>query len=861
MMQQFAINKPDSAAASLPSDVSGSNSAAAQDQKHLFEQAFSMFGEQNKPFSRSQVSFDNWQNTQVVAPSRGTTQRQSSANNQHSFQTNPQSNAQTTAQTTVQRDRALERQDRVQERQAMRPSASEVQNSRQSERDDKLRESKDIKNQSSDEYKARMNQKESRQQGNEAKASNENTMPSADERSQLDVKENDNNNSTRSSFGDNSAATTENKAADTNEQALLNNTNGDNKYNEEIVDESKLNSSQSEFDYVDYVTQFAELETDSKINLASTTDLSTNNADLLAVQEDASGLKAQLPDDLIQLDIPLVSGDDALESLNEFVQINISQEDLQAILDARNIDMDLSASLSDEELSKLENIISSMLTQLDTTEKNSGQISEENLNADHSLLMSLLLNQKATSEVSTKANGSEKLDDSKFDISAKAQILNTQVGQGASEKGSLESGNTEGLLSEEIHSSQDAKLTEKQDAKATDQQIKQTILANESRIKQMNAMPFSEETASSANAIGDKTAKSVIDPETFAQIQTAIESNSSKAMVKDKTLEAQLAALIDFAKKEGPTNAPELNKNSQAKTAIDNMLALSEAQSQAASENLTQKLQNIVTDLKSDGKGNEFIAALQSGLKEFKQQLSQGREPGIDLKALVSEALVKANVEVSASAQPKIDQTVNQLNSVLNLASAVNSALSLQNNSAEQQILKDFSLQSIEGTKLASATTQQQNTQASADKAMNILKLEGQQQMAEKIRWMVNSKNSSAEIRLDPPDLGGVNIKIHMSGDSAQVSFNVQNSAAKDVLDQAIPRLRDMLNEQGIELGQSNVQQESSGDNQGSKDQEMSGNGSIGFGADQNEDAIEAGTKVIEQRINSASLSGIDFYA
>jgi len=77
---------------------------------------------------------------------------------------------------------------------------------------------------------------------------------------------------------------------------------------------------------------------------------------------------------------------------------------------------------------------------------------------------------------------------------------------------------------------------------------------------------------------------------------------------------------------------------------------------------------------------------------------------------------------------------------------------------------------------------------------------------------MINSRNISAEIRLDPPDLGGMNIKVNLSGDSASVSFIVQSQHARDALDQAVPRLREMLEEHGIELGQSSVHQESAGD-------------------------------------------------
>ena len=51
-------------------------------------------------------------------------------------------------------------------------------------------------------------------------------------------------------------------------------------------------------------------------------------------------------------------------------------------------------------------------------------------------------------------------------------------------------------------------------------------------------------------------------------------------------------------------------------------------------------------------------------------------------------------------------------------------------------------------------------------------------------------------------------IRVNVSGESASVSFVVQSQHARDVLEQATPRLKEMLEEQGIQLGQSSVEQE-----------------------------------------------------
>jgi flagellar hook-length control protein FliK len=281
-------------------------------------------------------------------------------------------------------------------------------------------------------------------------------------------------------------------------------------------------------------------------------------------------------------------------------------------------------------------------------------------------------------------------------------------------------------------------------------------------------------------------------------------------------------------------------------------------------ETIATRVESVISDIKAEGKSTEFIAALQSGVKEMKEQLKQGREPGIDLKTLVTDALAESNVKVSGSAEPALDKQLSQMSTILATANSLNQTSQQQNylNTGlnEVQGIKEISQQQIESTRLA-----QQNV-AVNEKAVNIFKPEGQQQLADKVRWMANSRNLTAEIRLDPPDLGGMNIKVSLSGDSASVSFVVQSQQARDALDQAVPRLREMLAEQGIELGQSSVEQDSSGHNQQSEQGSFANNSSaMGNLAqqsqDENENSLNSSGEFIEQRISGGRIGGIDYYA
>jgi flagellar hook-length control protein FliK len=128
---------------------------------------------------------------------------------------------------------------------------------------------------------------------------------------------------------------------------------------------------------------------------------------------------------------------------------------------------------------------------------------------------------------------------------------------------------------------------------------------------------------------------------------------------------------------------------------------------------------------------------------------------------------------------------------------------------------------------------------------------------------MVNARNTMAEIRLDPPELGSMQVRVNVSGEAASVSFVVQSQQAKDALADAMPKLRDMLAEQGIELGDAQVRKDNSSGNENGQQlagENKQGHGDGNRGENDGSDDLD-GTRVIEQSVTRASKGGIDFYA
>ena len=77
--------------------------------------------------------------------------------------------------------------------------------------------------------------------------------------------------------------------------------------------------------------------------------------------------------------------------------------------------------------------------------------------------------------------------------------------------------------------------------------------------------------------------------------------------------------------------------------------------------------------------------------------------------------------------------------------------------------------------------------------------------VADKVMWFGANKINSAEIHLNPSDLGPVQVRISTQNDQTTVAFSSPHAAVRDALDQALPRLRDMMGSQGIQLADVSV--------------------------------------------------------
>ena len=83
------------------------------------------------------------------------------------------------------------------------------------------------------------------------------------------------------------------------------------------------------------------------------------------------------------------------------------------------------------------------------------------------------------------------------------------------------------------------------------------------------------------------------------------------------------------------------------------------------------------------------------------------------------------------------------------------------------------------------------------------------QGMGKQVLSMVNQNIGSAEIRLNPAHLGPIEILIDMSEDQVNVSLSSRHAIVREAMEQALPKLREMLDENGFSLADADISKHS----------------------------------------------------
>jgi len=130
----------------------------------------------------------------------------------------------------------------------------------------------------------------------------------------------------------------------------------------------------------------------------------------------------------------------------------------------------------------------------------------------------------------------------------------------------------------------------------------------------------------------------------------------------------------------------------------------------------------------------------------------------------------------------------------------------------------------------------------------------------DKVMLMISQKLQQFDITLDPPELGNMQVRVNLQGEQAVVNFLVQSQQTKDALEQNMHKLKELLAEQGVDVGGANVEQQSqqSANEEGStagNNKQMKGE------IDNMADANDVVAHTLSAQMIDSSTTSVDYYA
>ncbi|MEZ8022277.1 flagellar hook-length control protein FliK [Vibrio sp. 1F255] len=429
-----------------------------------------------------------------------------------------------------------------------------------------------------------------------------------------------------------------------------------------------------------------------------------------------------------------------------------------------------------------------------------------------------------------------------------------------------------GVTPEQIEASMSRELSQKNAASAVaaeqsqalsavDIKLAKQVDAHTKALNQLNGQIESEQSV--VDSLLDKQqsgAKLTVDEQAALAKAT---SNLDLLNQQLANVQQQVTALL--------SQAPAANSASGEPTAIDwdntdssETKALAAAASTAAVATATQQVSAQAASQSANNALTDKAAMLHANNAHAAQQAAaqQANVASPQQQATLDPALTAQGMAMNATpAATKAGSTDTLLK-----AGAGAAALSGLGKAGAKEDSKDStfaqqiaSAAGAQGTATVGSAPTRAEIQAAQQAPLQLTKELANEQVAEKVQMMMSKNLKNLDIRLDPPELGQMKIRMTMNNDVANVHFTVSNQQARDVIEQTLPRLREMLAQQGLQLADSSVQQQNSGQGQDRYNNGEQQSGANRTNDTQGDENLDSGSNL---ELNVASKrDGISYYA
>lgn len=313
-----------------------------------------------------------------------------------------------------------------------------------------------------------------------------------------------------------------------------------------------------------------------------------------------------------------------------------------------------------------------------------------------------------------------------------------------------------------------------------------------------------------------------------------------------KTAEQQAASVLSNS--QNPVSAQQ----GAAETVSTDGAQLTE-QNQLAATLLGQMPGPVFGKDKNKGMTAAFAEFQKSANAALAQQQKQQQQNEAQYSTVPGKAGAEAAVAETLTAAMQMPQQEGAAVPVLAATDKSLAATSAFNQAGSQAGSQQGSQQHSSFSQILA--TKQADQQIQTQPALSLLEPNAATQLKERVMYQVNQKIQSADIRLTPEDLGSVQIKINLQQEQLSVQFVVQQSAAKEALEQQMPRLKELLQEQGMALTDGQVHQQQGEQHQQQDERRTTGRGnSSGHSQPEDEDVQHQVQVAVSDRM-------VDYYA
>lgn len=338
----------------------------------------------------------------------------------------------------------------------------------------------------------------------------------------------------------------------------------------------------------------------------------------------------------------------------------------------------------------------------------------------------------------------------------------------------------------------------------------------------------------------------------IASGNTADKPIRAEVTVSQQAVDHAKAAPVSMTAKDHPQQAATQAGNDNQK------LSVSSEQTKTANQDTVKiKIDSPIARLPEVASGDKkAVPNLATALKQLAQQ--DGESPKIRADILDALQRQQGKPEVTANLRSLIAAQVHQGEAkapVPSLQAAATPALSESSSPLLNAATTVSSLLSGSqpGSGQSGALTQ---SGFSLPVQPNMQNPAWGQVMSSRVVWMAKEGVQEAELRMNPARLGPVEVKLHVQNDQASVTFLAQQSATREALEQALPRLRESFADSGMQLTDAQVGEQEQHQQEQS---EQTGDSQIFSQARGQDDDID--TETVETVSSGEEPQGLSLYA